>query len=65
MSRQVGGAGNVEHFGMIGLTFSTIPAYQAKQFPIPMNLDLYFRDRFLGQNITKSQYLGVALSVFF
>lgn len=54
-----------EHVGMIGLCFSTIPLFQAKEFPVPLTADIYYRNRFAGRNTLKSQYIGVVLSVYF
>ena len=54
-----------EHVGIIGLSYSTVPLFQAKKFPIPLNATLSYRNRFAGQNLLKSQYIGFSLSVFF
>lgn len=54
-----------EHVGIVGLSYSTIPLYQAKQFPVPITAGIAYRNRFAGRNTYKSQYIGINLSVFF
>jgi len=54
-----------EHVGVIGLSYSTVPLFQAKKFPIPLTVSLSYRNRFAGENLLKSQYIGFGLSVFF
>lgn len=49
----------------IGLNYSTVPMYMRKEFPVPLDVRLYYRDRFWGENVLKSQYIGVDLTVFF
>ena len=49
----------------VGITYSTFPLYQAKEFALPLTAKLYYRDRFAGENITKSRYVGLDVSVFF
>jgi hypothetical protein len=49
----------------VGITYSTFPLYQAKKFALPLTARLYFRDRFAGENITKSRYVGLDVAVFF
>ena len=49
----------------VGITYSTFPLYQAKKFPLPLTAKLYYRDRFAGENITKSRYVGLDVAVFF
>lgn len=55
----------VEHVGIVGLNYSTIPLYQAKKFPVPLSAGITYRNRFAGENALKSQYIGLSLSVFF
>jgi hypothetical protein len=55
----------VEHVGIVGLNYSTIPLYQAKKFPVPLSAGIAYRNRFAGENALKSQYIGLSLSVFF
>ena len=54
-----------EHVGIAGLSYSTIPLVQAEKFPIPLRTTLSYRNRFAGENILKSDYIGLLLSVFF
>jgi len=49
----------------VGITYSTLPLYQAKEFALPLTAKLYYRDRFAGENTTKSRYVGLDVSVFF
>jgi len=49
----------------VGITYSTFPLYQAKKFALPLTAKLYYRDRFAGENITKSRYVGLDVAVFF
>ena len=49
----------------VGITYSTFPLYQAKKFAVPLTAKLYYRDRFAGENTTKSRYVGLDVSVFF
>jgi hypothetical protein len=49
----------------IGLNYSTIPLYMKKEFPVPFDVLLYYRNRFAGENVLKSQYIGLDFTVFF
>ena len=49
----------------VGIAYSTLPLYQAKKFALPLTAKLYYRDRFAGENATKSRYVGLDVSVFF
>jgi len=49
----------------IGISYSTLPLYAQKKFPVPIAATVYYRDRFDGENVLKSQYIGVILSVYF
>ncbi len=49
----------------IGLTYSTIPLYAEKKFPVPMTAKVYYRNRFDGENVLKSEYIGAILSIYF
>jgi hypothetical protein len=49
----------------VGITYSTLPLYQAKKFALPLTAKFYYRDRFAGENTTKSRYVGLDVSVFF
>jgi len=54
-----------EHIFKTGISFSTIPLYQEKKFPVPLEAFVLYRNRFAGKNANKSQYISVGLSVFF
>jgi hypothetical protein len=54
------------HIVIAGLSYSTIPLYLEKKFPWPLTATLFYRNRFAGSNnVFKSQYLSLALAVFF
>lgn len=54
-----------EHVGIIGVSYSTIPLFQAKKFPLPITAGISYRNRFAGRNTLKSQYFGFGLSLYF
>ncbi|NLI81497.1 MAG: hypothetical protein GX443_07385 [Deltaproteobacteria bacterium] len=55
-----------EHIAVTGLTYSTVPLYQAKKFPVPLTASITYRNRFAGlNNVLKSQYIGFILGVYF
>jgi hypothetical protein len=54
-----------EQVFIIGLQYSTISAYLAKEFPLPMVGFIGYRNRFAGENVLKSQYIDVGLTVYF
>jgi len=55
-----------EHIGIIGLSYSTIPLFIKKKFPLPLTANVYYRNRFAGSgNVFKSQYIGLMLAVYF
>jgi len=49
----------------VGFNYSTIPLYTEKKFPVPLDVRLYYRNRFAGENVLKSQYIGLDFTVFF
>jgi len=53
------------HIGIVTLCYSTIPRFQKKKFPVPLEAFVRYRNRFAGKNIPKSQWIGVGLSIFF
>jgi hypothetical protein len=53
------------HEYRIGIAYSTLPLYLEKKFFLPLSAKLYFRDRFAGENATKSQYIGFSLTAYF
>lgn len=55
-----------EHVYTVGLSYSTIPLYMEKKFPVPLMASLSYRNRFAGSNnVFKSQYIGVGLKAYF
>ncbi|MBM4284693.1 MAG: hypothetical protein FJ128_05530 [Deltaproteobacteria bacterium] len=55
-----------EHIYRVGLTFSSLPLYQEKKFPVPFTLSVQYRDRFAGRNnVLATQYIRVLFNVFF
>jgi hypothetical protein len=55
-----------EHVGIVGLSYSTIELYKKKEFPVPFNASISYRNRFAGSNNTlKSQYISLGLELFF
>jgi hypothetical protein len=50
----------------IGLSYSTLPLFLEKKFPIPMSLDVAYRHRFAGSdNAMKSRYFSAGLNIYF
>ncbi len=55
-----------QHVAKIGLTYSTISLYKEKKFPLPMTVSISYRNRFAGSNnVLKSEYIGLGVSVYF
>jgi hypothetical protein len=55
-----------EHVVMAGLSYSTLPLFMAKRFPVPLEASLSYRNRFAGSNnVFKSEYIGLQLAVYF
>ena len=54
-----------EHQYRIGLAYSTIPKFLKKEFPVPLSVKLYYRKRFAGENVLKSDYIGLDAVVYF
>ena len=54
------------HIAKVGLSYSTIPLYRAKKFPVPLTFSVSYRNRFAGENnVLQSQYIGVGIAAFF
>lgn len=54
------------HIVITSLSYSTVPLYLEKKFPIPLKVSLSYRNRFAGKNnVNKSEYIGVGLQVYF
>jgi hypothetical protein len=55
-----------EHIYVLGLSYSTIPLFMEKKFPLPFTASLAYRNRFAGtNNVFKSQYVSLGLQFFF
>jgi len=55
-----------EHVFIACLSYSTVPLYMDKKFPVPLTSSLSYRNRFAGSNnVLKSQYIALGLQVFF
>lgn len=52
-----------EHIYKIGLSYSTIPLYMKKKFPVPLSASVSYRNRFDGENKFKSDYIGLGLEM--
>jgi hypothetical protein len=50
---------------IMSLTYSTIPMVAQKQFYLPLSVSVNYRNRFAGENINKSQYVGFTVQVYF
>lgn len=55
----------IEHVYVAGLSYSTIPLFKEKKFPVPLNASVSYRDRFAGKNLFKSRYLSAGIQLFF
>ena len=54
------------HIFIAGLSYSTIPLFKAKKFPVPLTASISYRNRFAGtNNVFKSEYIGLNFAVFF
>jgi hypothetical protein len=54
------------HVYVVGLSYSTIPSFAEKKFPIPLRVTIAYRDRFAGKNnVLDTKYIHVGLQVFF
>jgi hypothetical protein len=54
------------HIYIVELSYSTLPLYLEKKFPLPISASLSYRNRFAGSdNVLRSQYVGFGLSVLF
>ena len=54
------------HIYVATIGYSTIPLFLKKEFPIPLDLSLAYRNRFAGDNNAfKTQYLQASLTIYF
>jgi hypothetical protein len=49
----------------VGLEYSTIPLYMANKFPVPVRAFVGYRNRFAGENVLKTDYINLGLTIFF
>lgn len=55
-----------EHLYIAGLSYSTLPMYLDKKFPVPLIASLSYRNRFAGKNgMFASEFLIFGVDVFF
>ena len=54
-----------EHVIKVGVSYSTVPLYAEKKFPLPLTAYALYRNRFAGENVLKSQYIGLGLAFYF
>lgn len=55
-----------EHIAIAGLSYSTLPLYLDKKFPVPLTVFGSFRDRFAGtNNVLNSSYVTLGVEVLF
>jgi hypothetical protein len=54
-----------ENVYMVGFQYTTVPLYLAKRFPVPMTAFFGYRNRFAAENLLKSQYWDLGLTVYF
>lgn len=55
-----------EHIYTAGLSYTTVPMYMEKRFPVPLDVSISYRNRFAGaNNIFKSEYVGLGVQIFF
>lgn len=55
-----------EHIGIVGLSYSTLPLFTEKKFPVPIDVGVFYRNRFAGKNgALASQYIGLNLGLYF
>ncbi len=51
--------------GQLGASFSTVPLYLAKSFPVPFEASLSYANVFSGRNVNITELYSGALSLFF
>lgn len=55
----------LQHRYAVGLKYTTVKAYVAKKFPIPLEVKLTYNDIFAGKNITRAAYTRLDMILFF
>lgn len=51
--------------GIVNLSFSTLPFFRKKQWPIPMNLGVYYQKDISGKNTPQIERVDLELRLFF
>jgi len=63
-----------EHQYIVGVSYSTLPLYRERRFPLPLDVSVFYRDRFAGSGplssgspsqILKTQYIGLRIQAIF
>lgn len=55
-----------EHVIKVYLSYSTVPLFLEKKFPIPISVFIGYRNRFAGKNnVFKSEYISLGVSSYF
>jgi hypothetical protein len=49
----------------VGISYSTIPLFMEKKFPVPFTISTTYRKRLEGQNLFNSTYIEVAAALYF
>jgi hypothetical protein len=54
------------HIFIAGLSYSTVPLYFEKKFPIPFSIGAFYRTRFAGKNnALRTEFIRVVLQAYF
>ncbi len=53
------------HIYRVNVSYSTINKYVAKEFPVPLNVSIGYRNRFAGENTLNSKYVVLWGTVYF
>jgi hypothetical protein len=54
------------HVYVVGFSYSTVPLFMEKKFPLPLCFVIAYRDRFAGKNnVLDTKYIHLGLQIFF
>jgi hypothetical protein len=54
------------HIFIVGVSYTTIPLYLTKRFPLPLVTSIFYRDRFAGSNnALDTQFISLQIQAFF
>jgi hypothetical protein len=54
------------HIYRVGLSYTTVPLYLAKRFPLPFITSITYRDRFAGSNnALDTKFISLEIQAFF